>query len=287
VQEQLKLHNLRRDHIVIQWQLKYLIGVKFAGTVIYSGGPGLTRPQNCWFMSGPDNKPAKTAWVGLHGMVWPRPRPSGPFQPEPKPGNPEPLITRTMLDGCTVATMWELLRLLRDAQRGRSNTGWWCKSNTPHRKPSSLCILSLVLRFVVHEVLGHCRRWRLGRFVFVDQQMQVNQQSIVTRVCKTFLPTFTSIVVSSHALHTAHILHSLITLRPAYNNTSPSNTHPIRYTTLNFPSRVASTTYNWLIILTLLIQTHCILNGMAAQRIGKAHWNAMATMPTLVINWCQ
>ena len=93
VKQRLKLHNLHTDHIVIRSELKYLIGATVAGTVIWNRGPGSIRPKNRGFMSGPGNKPAKTERVGLLGGSWPGPGPSGRFQPGPRPGNPEPLLT--------------------------------------------------------------------------------------------------------------------------------------------------------------------------------------------------
>jgi len=65
--ELLELHNLHTDHVMIRLELKYLIGGKAAGTVIWNCGPGSTRPKNRGFMSGPGNKPAKTERVGLLG----------------------------------------------------------------------------------------------------------------------------------------------------------------------------------------------------------------------------
>jgi len=93
VKERLKLHNLNTDHIVIRSELKYSIGAKVAGTVIWNCGPGSTQPKNSGFMSGPGNNPAKTEWVVLLGGSWPGRGPSGRFQPGPKPGNPELLLT--------------------------------------------------------------------------------------------------------------------------------------------------------------------------------------------------
>ena len=95
VKERLKLHNLRTDHIVIRSEIKYLIGAKVAGKVIWNRG----------FMSGPGNKPAKTERVGLLGGSWPGPGPSGRFQPGSKSGNPEPLLTLDLL----LHSIWGLL----------------------------------------------------------------------------------------------------------------------------------------------------------------------------------
>jgi len=64
VKERLELQNLCPDHAMIRSELKYVIGVKVAGTVEWNRGPGTTRPNNRGFMSGPGNNPAKTQWVG-------------------------------------------------------------------------------------------------------------------------------------------------------------------------------------------------------------------------------
>jgi len=65
VKEQLKLHNLRTNHVMIRSELKYLIGAKVGGTAKWNRGAGTTRPKNRGFMSGPGNKPAKTKRVGF------------------------------------------------------------------------------------------------------------------------------------------------------------------------------------------------------------------------------
>jgi len=63
VKEQLILHNLHTDHVMIQSGLKYLIGAKVGGSATWNRGPGTTRPKNCGFRSGLGNKPAKTKRV--------------------------------------------------------------------------------------------------------------------------------------------------------------------------------------------------------------------------------
>ena len=63
------------------------------GTAKWNRGPSSTRAKNRGYMSGPGNKPAKTERVGLLGSSWPGPGASVRFQPGPKPGNPEPLLT--------------------------------------------------------------------------------------------------------------------------------------------------------------------------------------------------
>jgi len=93
VKERLKLHNQCTDHIVIRSELKYSIGAKVAGTVIWNRGQGSTRSKHRGFMSGPGNEPAKTERVGSLDGSRPGPGSSGRFQHGPKPGNPEPLRT--------------------------------------------------------------------------------------------------------------------------------------------------------------------------------------------------
>ena len=75
-----------------------------------------------------------------------------------------------MLEGCTVGTNWELLSFLRDAYSLSRNNDVWCKRNAWRGKLSSPRVLNLVSRLVFHEVPGCSARWRLGRFVFVNQQ---------------------------------------------------------------------------------------------------------------------
>jgi len=75
-----------------------------------------------------------------------------------------------VLDGCTVGTTWELLSLLWDAWGLSGKSGMRCQSKAQHCKLSSLCVLNLVSRLLIHEVPGGCARWRLGRFVLINQQ---------------------------------------------------------------------------------------------------------------------
>ena len=96
MKELIKLHNLRSRHVMIGSELKYLIGSKVMGTVKWTRGPGWTRPKNCRFLSVPGDKPAKTKRVGLLGGSRPGQGPSVWFQPGPKLGNPEPLLTITL-----------------------------------------------------------------------------------------------------------------------------------------------------------------------------------------------
>jgi len=75
-----------------------------------------------------------------------------------------------MLDGCTVETTWELLSLLRDADSLIGTSGVSCYCNAQHCMLFSLQVLNLHSNFLSHEVPGGCARWRLGHFVFVNQQ---------------------------------------------------------------------------------------------------------------------
>ena len=96
VKERLILYNLCIDHVMIWSHLIYLIGAKVAGTVIWNRGVGTTWPKNRGYMSVPGTNPVLVSRVGLLGSSWPGPGPSGRFQPGPKPGNPEPLLTLMM-----------------------------------------------------------------------------------------------------------------------------------------------------------------------------------------------
>jgi len=63
MKERLIVHNLHIDHATIRSELRYLIGAKVEGTIIWNGGWGAALPKTHWFMSGPGNNPAKTEWV--------------------------------------------------------------------------------------------------------------------------------------------------------------------------------------------------------------------------------
>jgi len=99
-----------------------------------------------------------------------------------------------VLDGCTVGTTWELLSLRRDARCLSDQYDVWCKSNARHGKLSSLSVLNLVSRLVFHEVPGSSVRWRLGRFVFANQQNSqverwTKKSPEVEYIYPLFLPT--------------------------------------------------------------------------------------------------
>jgi len=156
-----------------------------------------------------------------------------------------------VLDGCTVGPTWELLSLLRDAWGLGGESGVWCESNAWRWKLSSLWVLNHVLRLVVHEVPGRCAGWRLGRSVLLSQQNKFNQQIAGNRGYKLFLPSYTSILISSHIIHNTSFLSYLDIRWLAHNNTSPCKTHSTTYKTLYFPSGLPSTTCNCIIILML------------------------------------
>ena len=67
VKDQLELHNLRTDHLMIWSELKCLIGAKVAGTVKMEPRSGYNPAKNPGCMSGPGNNPAKTARFGFLG----------------------------------------------------------------------------------------------------------------------------------------------------------------------------------------------------------------------------
>jgi hypothetical protein len=64
VNEWLVLHNLCTDQVMIRSELKYLIGAKVAGIVIWNRGTGTTQPKNLGFMSSLGNNPTKTERFG-------------------------------------------------------------------------------------------------------------------------------------------------------------------------------------------------------------------------------
>jgi len=65
VEELVKLHNIRINHVMIHWDLRYLIGVKVAGTVKWNHCVGTTRPKHGGFMSAPGSNPAKINRFGF------------------------------------------------------------------------------------------------------------------------------------------------------------------------------------------------------------------------------
>jgi hypothetical protein len=61
----LVLHNRRTDYVMIQSEVKYLIGVQVGGTVIRNHGLGTTRPKTHVFLSGPGGNLIMTKWFGV------------------------------------------------------------------------------------------------------------------------------------------------------------------------------------------------------------------------------
>jgi hypothetical protein len=141
-----------------------------------------------------------------------------------------------MLDACTVGTSWELLSVLRDA-RGLSGQNYmWCKSNTRCCKLSSPQVLNLVRRLVIHEVACGSARWRLGRFVFVNQQnSQVEPRN--HQNSSIYIPSSHLHLLSLVLRYYTHWQHPDLHITwPVHNNASCSKAHPIPYTTLYFSS---------------------------------------------------
>jgi len=93
VKQHAKVHLLRIYHIVIQSELKYLIGAQVMCLRKWGSAVGKTCPNNCRFMSGPGNNLALVTRFGLLGGSWPRPGILVWFKTAPKPGNPELLLT--------------------------------------------------------------------------------------------------------------------------------------------------------------------------------------------------
>jgi len=48
VEQWLKLHNLRIDHVMIHWDLRYIIGVKVAATIKWNHGSGYNPAKKPW-----------------------------------------------------------------------------------------------------------------------------------------------------------------------------------------------------------------------------------------------
>jgi len=156
-----------------------------------------------------------------------------------------------MLDGCTAGTTWKLLSLLRDVRGLSSNNGVRCKSKSRCRTVSSPRLWYLLSRIVVYEVPGGCRRWRLGLFVFINQQnTEVEPRNRWN----------SSIYTTCSRLHLVSVFLTYYTHRQYPNldimwlvqtNATRSQTHPITYTTLYFPFGLPSTKCNYIIMLTL------------------------------------
>ena len=123
VEELLILYNLRIHHVLIQSELKYRIPAKFAETIIWNRGPGLSQERNRWFMYSPGNNLVLCTLGGLVGGLWPRYGPSGEFQPGPKPGNLLLLLTLLCTD------LWETSSAAETSAEALWHT--WCHILTP------------------------------------------------------------------------------------------------------------------------------------------------------------
>jgi len=110
VEVRLKLHNLCIDHVMIGWDLKYLIGAKGTGTVKWNCGAGTTWPKNRGFMSSLGNNPAKIEWVGF--LPRSGTKPNHRSKPGLLIGNPYPLVRTILSRGFpgqsgSVLTLWQ------------------------------------------------------------------------------------------------------------------------------------------------------------------------------------
>ena len=96
VTEQLKLHNLRTDHVMIRSQFKYLIGVKFGGIWrnsemdLRSGYNPAKKPRVC-VRSGSQTRQDQA--VRVFGRVTTRTEPNRRPKTGPLVGYPDPLLT--------------------------------------------------------------------------------------------------------------------------------------------------------------------------------------------------
>jgi len=154
------------------------------------------------------------------------------------------------MDGCTIGKTWERLSLLQDTRGLSGNNDVWCKSNARCRKLSSPRVLNLASRLVLHQVSGSSARWKPRRFVFVNEQnsqaeprnrrnLSIYIRSSHLHLLSLFLP---------YCTHRQHPDLDIMWL--AENNATHSQTHPITYTTLYFPSGLPSATRNCIRILT-------------------------------------
>jgi len=93
VEELLKQHNVRIDHVTIQSELRHLIAAIVAGTIQWKSSRVSTPPKNHGFMSCPGDNPALVTQIRLLGSFRPWPRPSVRFEPSRKLGIPGPSLT--------------------------------------------------------------------------------------------------------------------------------------------------------------------------------------------------
>jgi len=154
-----------------------------------------------------------------------------------------------VLDGSTVVTTWELLSLLRDAWGLTCKSGMKWQSNAKRRKMTSLRLLNLVSKLPIHEVPGGWTRWRLGRFVFINQRHTGYESN--RRNSSIYIPSSCLHLHSLFLPYLTHRQHPQLSRHMwlAPHNTSRSKTHPIIYTTLYVPSGLTSPTCNCIIML--------------------------------------
>jgi len=171
-----------------------------------------------------------------------------------------------------------------------------CKLSTPR-------VLNLVSRHLIHEVPGRCARWRLGRFVFINQQntgyepkrrnSSIYIPSSRLHLDSHFLPYWThrkQLNTPPAIIHSASILKYLDITWVAQNNTSRSQIHLITYTTLYVHSGLPSSMLNCIIMLTIRIWIHFQLAAMTpnGSRKGEGNATAKAKKPTrLIIDACR
>jgi len=104
VEERVKLHNLRIHHVMIRWDLRYLIGAKVARTVRWNCSLGTTWPKNCSFMSGPGNNTARTKRVRFLTGSLEANRTELPVKTWTTGGLPGPIVN-TIIENGDVATI--------------------------------------------------------------------------------------------------------------------------------------------------------------------------------------
>jgi len=109
MKERIKVYISLINHVVIWSDNKYLIAAKDVGTVRRNSSPDSTRLETHGLMSCPGNNLVLVDQLRLLGSSWSRPGPSDQFQPGPKPGNPEPLLT-LLLWSIQAAVQWRISR---------------------------------------------------------------------------------------------------------------------------------------------------------------------------------
>jgi len=93
VEERSKLHNLHIHYVTIRSEPKNLIAAEVATTIKWNCSPVPTLPKTRQFMSGQGNNPGLVDRFMLLRSSQSEPGSSVQFQPGPKPGNPQPLLT--------------------------------------------------------------------------------------------------------------------------------------------------------------------------------------------------